>query len=53
MASYLADLTLETDTVASVPALQRLAEEHHCKASLMVGPYKGLKKVYVDRKSYI
>lgn len=43
--SYLADFTLATDTAAGALALQRLAEEHHCGATLTVEPYEGLRKV--------
>ncbi|CAN0024749.1 unnamed protein product [Scytosiphon promiscuus] len=43
-ASYLADFTLATDTAAGALALQRLAEEHHCGATLTVEPYEGLRK---------
>lgn len=45
LASYLADFTLGTDTAAGALALQKLAEEHHCGATLTVEPYKGLRKV--------
>lgn len=45
LASYLADFTLGTDTAAGALALQMLAEEHHCGATLTVEPYKGLRKV--------
>lgn len=45
LASYLADFTLATDTAAGALALQKLAEEHHCGATLTVEPYEGLRKV--------
>lgn len=45
LASYLGDFTLETDTAAGALALQKLAEEHHCGATLTVEPYEGLRKV--------
>lgn len=45
LASYLADFTLATDTAAGALALQNLAEEHHCGATLTVEPYEGLRKV--------
>ncbi|CAM9117146.1 unnamed protein product [Ectocarpus sp. 8 AP-2014] len=44
LASYLADFTLATDTAAGALALQKLAEEHHCGATLTVEPYEGLRK---------
>lgn len=45
LASYLADFTLGTDTTAGALALQKLAEAHHCGATLTVEPYEGLRKV--------
>lgn len=45
VASYLGDFTLATDTAAGALALQKLAEQHHCGATLTVAPYEGLRKV--------
>lgn len=44
LASYLGDFNIATDTAAGALAVQKLAEEHHCGATIKFAPYEGLKK---------
>lgn len=45
LASYLGDFSIATDTAAGALAVQKLAEEHHCGATITCTPYEGLRKV--------
>lgn len=45
LATYLGDFNIATDTAAGALAVQKLAEEHHCGATITIAPYEGVRKV--------
>ncbi|CAM9264609.1 unnamed protein product [Sphacelaria rigidula] len=48
--SYLADFNIATDTAAGALSVQKLAEEHHCGATIACTPYEGLRKEISARR---